>query len=179
MTFCILQEIKNHFMKFSITLLIIIASHGLFSQCDFQVNGVDKFTGRKLVRTKEHKAFATAVPNQFIEFSFGKIDTVRFVQLHLGRSGKPFYVGKGDKCIIIFDDGSKANLILNYFSDVADGGGFYHIDVRYQLTKDQLSKFQNKKIADIRVYLSNGTIQHEGVKSKHATKIQNLAKCID
>ena len=62
---------------------------------------------------------------------------------------------------------------------MASGGGFYHIDIRYRLSAEQLKSFQTKLMQDVRISLSNGSVQHEGIKKKNASKIQELAKCIN
>lgn len=161
------------------TVLFLFISVISFAQCKYGIDETDKFTGKRKLETREQKAYATMT--DFISVAFGKLDSTNYIKIHIGSSGDPYYVKKGDAVIILFSGGSKMTLKRASNSEVSDsnkGSGFWLLDVNFYLNESELFQIQNKLISGIRVYTSQGYLESNEIKVKFATKIKELANCI-
>lgn len=159
-------------MKFKlfVIILFVLGYNSLsYSQCKFEINEKDKFTGVSKLETKLeilHKDF-----NSAIAINFCKYNNEYFIRLGLNLSNKIYSISKGDKLMFICGD-STITLISNE-SNIVSG----YTNIVYNLTESQIKILKSNTISDLRIYLIDSYLD-KVIDSKKAEKIKLAVGCI-
>lgn len=154
---------------FIISIIALICCSTSYSQCKFEVDETDKFTGVSKLETKMeilHKDF-----NSAIAINFCKYNDDYFIRLGLNLTGQIYSISKGDKLILICGD-STITLTTNE-SKVVSG----YTNIVYSMSESQVNLLKSNNITDIRIYLVK-TYVDKVIDPKKAEKIKLVAKCI-
>jgi hypothetical protein len=163
---------KKEIMKFKlfVIILFVLGYNSLsYSQCKFEINETDKFTGVSKLETKLeilHKDF-----NSAIAINFCKYNNDYFIRLGLNLSNQIYSISKGDKLMFICGD-STITLISNE-SKVVSG----YTNIVYNLTESQIKILKSNTITDLRIYLINSYLD-KVIDPKKAEKIKLAVGCI-
>jgi hypothetical protein len=159
-------------MKIRLIFISIVALNFYsvsYSQCKFEVDETDKFTGVSKLETKLevlHKDF-----NSVIAINFCKHNGEYFIRLGLNLTNQIYSISKGDKLIFICGD---STITLNTNESKVVSG---YTNIVYSLTESQVNLLKSNNITDLRIYLVK-TYVDKIIDPKKAEKIKIAANCI-
>ena len=155
--------------KLLVTATLLMSSLVTKSQCKYDKNEIDKFTGIKKIETISeilHRDFESA-----ISISFCKYDTKIFLKVGLNLSGEIYSIIEGDELILLCGKIPVALKALE--TNVIQG----YVNMKYSITEEQLKILNNNMITDLRIYLRDSYIE-KTIESKRSSKIMKLSTCI-
>ena len=179
---------------FSLTLILIFSQLTFINaqNCKYEINEVDKFTGKYTKLTKPEKVISTFFTTG--EFSVKKIDNSYFFIFDYVLSSysnfDPYSIKKNAQLIFLLENGETVTLKsaddINGTKKTTVGippvYSCYLTNVSYPVTKNQIDQFFKSKVQSIRFYRteSNGKEDYldNDLKKKNQEDIQNLIKCI-
>lgn len=177
-----------------LVLLIFITFNGfIFGQnCKYEINEVDKFTGKVTKITKSKKVITTFLTAG--SFSMKRVDSDYFIVLNYGLSRykkfEPYNINSGAQLILLLQNGEKITLttpdeikgIKKTTIGIPPVYSCYLNDVNYPVEKKSIEMLLKSKVTNIRFYRteSNGKEDYidSELKSKAQEGIQDLIMCV-
>jgi hypothetical protein len=151
-----------------ICFFISLSYSSIFSQCNFELNEVDKFTKVSKIETKSEilfKDFSGALSAKFCKY-----DTTFFLRIGLNLTNQTYSILKGNKLMFICGE-----TIITIFADetkIATG----YSTINYSISEEQLKTLQSINISEFRLYLNDSFFEGK-VELKKAEKIKLLSNC--
>lgn len=151
-----------------------------FAQCDYLVNGFDKFEEIEKVVTQKQRIWALPKQGAF-ECSFARIGTSYFLTAGVPLSDVGA-VRAGGESIFLFTNGEKLSLssigteVANY--KILAKMAFWELPIRFELTEAQLELFASMQLSDVRFYTSDTYRTYTIKKEKNANKVLQMASCV-
>ena len=167
-------------IKFLMIILMMCFNFMAIGQdCKYERNEKDKFTGKVVRETKMAPVYANKLDPQSksMFFIFLQVDSINYLSVSKWYSDI-ISVSKGDKLMMIFQDGESVSLECLKYSIADSYSGKWNINIDYYIPKEILKSLQTKNITDIRIYTTTGYFE-ESVLIKQSEKIKVLANCVN
>lgn len=173
-------------------LIILVPAFGFCQNCKYEVNEVDKFTGKVTKITKPKKVIATFFTAG--SFSIKRTDSDYFFILNYGLSSykrfDPYKINAGAQLILLLENGEKITLSTNddikgikkTTIGIPPVYSCYLKNVSYPVTKKEIDILLKSKVMSIRFYRteSNGKEDYVDsvIKTNKQEVIQQLIMCL-
>lgn len=166
---------------FCVILLLILSIYTSAQKCDFIVNGVDEFTGKKSLLTKPFNINKSFTSRYFFSFSISSIDKQRFIFIQLTGGGQSLFIKKENPLMIKLKDDKIINLspfetTPTKYESIANGVTVSRITPKYEISDDDLNRISTIGISKIRMVTDDGVYDSD-VKDKDNKNIANAIYC--
>lgn len=172
-------------MKKIILLFMMLAGLTMNAQkCKYAKNEVDKFTNKTILETKTDAFGISGIGMGFSSsYSLYKSDDNKYIKFMFTTTGSVFAISKGEGVMLKLQNGDVVTLdfLESVVSDISHNtamkSSVKKITTLVPITDQNIEKFNNSLVTDIRVYTTDGYVDDE-VKEKRAKIFQELLKCI-
>lgn len=160
-------------MKKLLWIVLIFTGFGYSQDCKYKKNEIDDFTKKKIIETKSEWLCEN------VAYSFKKNDDTKYLRVEIG-SFKVFAISDGAKLMFLTDKEDPIVLIFQKYeiSRTTPGAiASQYVSEIINISEDVLKRFQNEKITKVRIYTTDGYIDHD-IKEKRFKRFQETLKCI-
>lgn len=176
--------IKTRTMKKIILILIIITSANYTFGQELTKNEVDEFTGKTVKETSWETLNKKSKLYSYVRFR--KVDSTIYFVFKMMIGNKVYSVDKGEVLYLKFADEEIVKISNSQYQLTTYGAGAVGligskalgVELTCLINQETLSKLEEKTLAKVRVYTSDGYVEAE-VKEKQAENFKELAKLID
>ncbi len=159
-------------MKKLIMMMTLMMSFVYFgqTQCKYDLDKVDKFTG--IVKLETKSGILHRDVNSAISFNFCKYDNDYFIKVGINLSDKIYTIIEGDKLMLICGDSIVS--LTSQKTQVVSG----FVYVNYSISKNELNILNELNITNLRIYLGDSYIE-KIIDNKKSENIKQLSTCIN
>lgn len=179
-----LKKTKN--MKNIILILFFVSIANYSFGQKLVKNEVDEFTGKTVKETSWETLHRSMTLNSYVRFR--KVDNTIYFVFKMGVGfGKTVYsVDEGEVFYLKFTDDEIIKISNSQYELTTIGGGSvgllgssgFGVELTCIINQETLLKLEEKTLAKVRVYTSDGYVEDE-VNKKRAETFKKLAKLID
>lgn len=164
-------------------LFFLISANWSFGQ-KLAKNEIDEFTGKTVIETSWETLNTSSKLYSYVRFR--KVDSTIYFNFKMMSGGRVYSVDKGEVLYLKFADETIVKVSNSKYELTTYGAGAVGLigsrALGVQLTciinQSTLLKLEEKTLAKVRVYTSNGYLEAK-VKKKQAERFKELAKLID
>lgn len=171
-------------MKKIILILMIIINTNYTCGQELIKNEVDEFTGKTVKETSWETLNKKSKLYSYVRFR--KVDSTIYFVFKMMIGNKVYSVDKGEVLYLKFADEEVVKISNSEYQLTTYGAGatglagskMLGVELTCIINQEILSKLEEKTLAKVRVYTSDGYVEGE-VNEKQAEKFKVLAKLID
>lgn len=159
--------------------VVILLATGMFAQCKYKFNGIDRFTGDTVKASKRITMIFWMSWRGNVHLA--KVNQNYFLNLDLNLGGThSLLINQGDRLIFKLSSGKTVTLyaLASGLTKFSSGGAeISTVKVDYQLSPDDVANLRTELIKEVRIYLAEDTEEFI-ISEGRAKKIQTAAVCL-